>query len=456
MTKKEKILLCNPVTRSGKKVLRVERCQQKVLPAVGLWPPITLLEIAVYLRHRGFHNIDILDGEIEGFSFEELVKEILCREPSTVIIQATTPTIEDDVFLARRLKQKNKDLRIIFTGLHATVFPRKLLEEEAVDFAVQGEPEETICELMESLSGEGRPLGEIRGLAYRNGVIKVNERRKSRVSYDYPVLPDRSLLKNERYIMPFTGKKFSVVKVSRGCDSACSFCTSRSYYGRGWRARSVGNIIAEIREVKETCGIDTFLFLCDTFNADKDFVKNLTRRIIDERLDIRWVSNSRVDVVDEETAALMKESGCMLLSLGIESFDERVLHRNRKYIKGPDILRGIDILKKHDIMTYGYFIFGLEGQTKKTVVNTIFQTVCSSLDFAHFYSLTPYPGTDYFNRFPQVSWNRYYHGVSDIVQYKGLGRYFVGLSCCVAPLLFYLPPRRLKRIVLYLLRKKCV
>jgi len=450
-----KILLVNPVTRDNTRVLRVERCQQKLFHPVGIWPPITLLEIAVYLKHNSFTDIQIIDGEIEGLSFDSLVDEIARVEPGIVVIQATTPTIDDDILLASRLKQKSNKIVTVFIGLHATVFPQDLLKNEAIDYVILGEPEEAVSELVSCLFDRKGSLGDIRGLGYRNnGSIFVNQKRTTRDNYDYPGMPDRSLLKNDKYIMPLTGRPFTVIKVSRGCDFNCAFCTSAAYYGKGWKARSPENIINEIKDVKGNYNIDTFLFLSDTFNGNKDFVDKLASLIIKENLNIKWVANSRVDLIDKESVALMRKAGCILVSLGIESYDKTVLGANRKYLTKQIIDRAVAILKKYGIRTYGYFIFGLEKENKISMMMTAVRAFKSKLDFAVFYSLTPYPGTDYFMRYNNRDWKDYFHGRSAIVGYSHLGKYTIKIFAYLALALFYLRPGRFILLVKYLLKRR--
>jgi len=448
-----KILLVNPVTRSGTRVLRVERCQQKLLAPVGIWPPVTLLEASIYLRQLGFQDVEIIDGEIEGLGFDKLVSDIAGKTPDMVVIQSTTPTIEDDILFSSRIKQRSKKTSIVFIGLHPTFFAGELLKEASVDYVVLGEPEKVLAELAGSYFNDNGDIARIKGLGYRNnGRVFVNERSLPRDDYDYPLLPDRALLKNDKYIMPLTAKPFSVIKVSRGCDFSCSFCTSSLYYGKGWKARSPENIIEEIRETKEKYGIDTFLFLSDTFNADNDFVKRLSSLIIENNLNIRWVANSRVDLVSEDTVILMKKAGCLLVSLGIESYDDSVLRKNNKGLDRKAIEKGINILKKHGILTYGYFIFGLEGETKTTMLKTAVMAAGSKLDFAVFYSLTPYPGTPYFQRFNDTNWKDYFHGSSSIAEYKGLGKRVIKIWAYIATAIFYLKPSRLFLLAKYILK----
>lgn len=448
-----KILLINPVTRNGQKVLRAERCQQKLLAPVGIWPPVTLLEISTYLKHRDFQNIEIIDGEVERFPFNELASEVLKRLPDMVIIQATTPTIEDDILFSSKIKQQSRGTPIVFIGLHGTAFPEELLSKGSVDYVVLGEPEQVIAELADYCFKKQGDIRNIRGLGYKiNGDVFVNERGLPRDNYDYPIIPDRALLKNDRYIMPLTGKPFTVIKVSRGCNFSCSFCTSSLYYGKGWRARSPENIIEEIKDVKEKFGINTLLFLSDTFNSDNNFVEKLSSLIIENNLNIKWMANSRVDLISEDTVILMKKAGCLLVSLGIESYDEDILRKNNKNLDRKAITRGIDILNKHGIATYGYFIFGLENESMFSMLKTAIMAAGSKLDFAIFYSLTPYPGTPYFKRFNNLNWKDYFHGSSNIAGYRKLRKGAIKIGIYAALILFYLRPRRIFLLAKYILR----
>lgn len=224
-------------------MLRTERCQQKLLAPVGIWPPVTLLEISTFLKHRGFHNIEIIDGEAEEFSFAELVCEAANKQPDMVIIQAATPTIEDDILFSGEIKRQSKNTSIVLIGVHATAFAEGLLSDPAVDYVVLGEPEQVIAELADYCFKNQGDISNIRGLGYKNnGDVLVNEKGLPRDDYDYPSVPERSLLKNDRYIMPLTGKPFTVIKVSRGAIfPACSAhqgCIMGRDGGRGARRTS--------------------------------------------------------------------------------------------------------------------------------------------------------------------------------------------------------------------------
>jgi len=452
-----KITLVNPVTSNRIKVLRVERCQQKLISALGNWPPITLLEIAATLKQNGFFNIAIIDAQAGNLTFSELIRQVTKGIPDLVVIQATIPTIADDILFSSLLKENQPDITTVFIGMPATTLPDELLNEHSVDYVALGEPQDTISELAGYYLNKNTSLSRILGLGYKEGKKAIiNKRRPVSKVYDYTAFPDRSLIDSKKYRLSLTGKPFTVIKTSRGCDFSCSFCTSQVYYGLGWKPRSPENIVKEIKNVKREQGIDNFLFLADTFNGTSEFVKELTTSIISSGLDIQWISNSRLDLVSEENVSLMKKSGCILVSLGIETYDEEILKRNKKFLKVEQIDKGIGIFKKYKILTYGYFIFGLEGETRKTISKTIKRAIFSKLDFAIFYSLTPYPGTEYFNVYKNKNWKNYYHGISDIVTYKHLGRLELKIYRYVALSLFYLHPRRLFKLLRYVLFGKLI
>ena len=159
-----KILLINPVTRNCISVLRVERCQQKTKRTVGLWPPITLIEMALQLNHNGYTNVSIIDAEAERFSFDTLIHHIVQSNPNIVVIQATTPTLPDDLSLAENIKKNNNAITVIFTGLHATVLPSHILEHPSVDFALMGEPEHTLTQLVKAITRHDTHYHKIPGL----------------------------------------------------------------------------------------------------------------------------------------------------------------------------------------------------------------------------------------------------------------------------------------------------
>jgi radical SAM superfamily enzyme YgiQ (UPF0313 family) len=132
----------------------------------------------------------------------------------------------------------------------------------------------------------------------------------------------------------------------------------------------------------------------------------LCQRMIDEKIDIHWTSNSRVDYVDEEMLQTMARAGSFMIAWGLESANEGILKRARK---GADPARAAQALtwaKQAGIMNWGYFIIGLPGETEQTIRQTIDFAKKMPLDIALFHVAAPYPGTPFFFQVVENNWFR--------------------------------------------------
>ena len=205
-------------------------------------------------------------------------------------------------------------------------------------------------------------------------------------------IPAWDLVDLSRYKMPIKRKKFALLKASQGCPYKCTFCTVPYYYGNKVEFRPVKKIIQELKYIKHL-GINDVLFFSESFTLDKKFVRKICKKIIEEGLGISWVCNSRVDSVDGITLDLMKKAGCWLISFGIESSNQNILDKSNKKISLKEIREGVNLAYSKNILTLGHFVFGLPGETEKTIKDAIKFSKQLPLDFAMFYIATPYPGT---------------------------------------------------------------
>ena len=130
---------------------------------------------------------------------------------------------------------------------------------------------------------------------------------------------------------------------------------------------------------------------------DNNRLSEICREIIKENLNIRWMCNSRVDSVTPGLLEEMKEAGCWLLSFGIESASQEILKKCKKEIALQQSRRAVEMARDVGIKTIGHFIFGLPGETKKTIERTIDFSLNLGLDFAEYYIATPFPGSKLFD-----------------------------------------------------------
>ena len=96
-------------------------------------------------------------------------------------------------------------------------------------------------------------------------------------------------------------------------------------------------------------------------------------------------------------ARKLKKAGCYLVSLGIESSNDKTLKYYNKSYTLEQINKAIRLLQKAKIEIHGYFILGSPSDSKKEMLETIDYAIKSKINFATFSVLTPFPGTQLYD-----------------------------------------------------------
>ena len=118
---------------------------------------------------------------------------------------------------------------------------------------------------------------------------------------------------------------------SRGCPYHCAFCLwPQNMYGHKQRFRSLDNVFAEIRLLVGRYGVRELNIDDGTFTTRRQRVIEFCQRLKKERFKLVWTCNGRVDNLDDEMLGEMKQSGCKMIRLGVESGSQDVLDNIRK------------------------------------------------------------------------------------------------------------------------------
>ncbi|WDU82214.1 B12-binding domain-containing radical SAM protein [Caloramator sp. Dgby_cultured_2] len=176
-----------------------------------------------YLRaYVNEFDVEIFEGTINENPFN-LSLEIANKKPDVVAFSCYIWNIENILKICGILKEINKDITIILGGPEASYDPKNILQlNEYIDFIIFGEGEETFKELLEYLSGKGKDLKSIKGLAFRLGEeIIVNEERPLITNLDTIPFP---------YDLEIPSK-IVYYEASRGCPFSCKYCLSSTIKG---------------------------------------------------------------------------------------------------------------------------------------------------------------------------------------------------------------------------------
>ena len=402
----KKILVLSPPRKDGVVMVKEGRCIQQKDAWSYVTAPITMVLIGTLLNESGF-EAKVIDAGVDINDFDKLLIETKKFKPDIIVINTSTITIEDDMYTATFLKEKfSENIVTVLYGIHVSVLYKDVLKSgNKIDFCVIGEPEFTIKELVAAIDKKS-DINNVSGLAFLSDsgeIIKTQERNFIKNVDELPI-PDWSLVNTDNYRLPLTNEKFLLVNTSRGCPYRCAFCNAYVYYGRKYRHHSVEYVIKELKQNINKFKVKNFMMWAEEFILDKKFVQDLAQAIIDEKLDIKWVCNSRVDAVDEKTLKMIRRAGCWNVAFGIESGVQEILDKIKKDTTLEQIKNAINLTKKAGLSTTGHVIIGFPYDTVETMKETARFIRKLPLDFVQYYCATPYPGTELYEMAKKEAW----------------------------------------------------
>lgn len=316
-------------------------------------------------------------------------------EADLVGISALTnlaPRAYEIVDKAKEIAEKiGRKIFVVMGGPHPSFLPEEALDH-GVDFVVRHEGEQTFQDLLGYLQGtRSKGIEEIEGLSYWDGEEKRhNPDRPFIEDLDQIPLPDFSLIEGAGRI------NFIPLQTSRGCPHDCEFCSVVQMFGRQVRYRSPENIVEELSRFppgRHIFAVD------DNFSADPQRTMTLLEALKRADLKLDWSTQERVSVAwKKEILNLMRETGCVRLYQGIESFNPHVLEEWGKGQTPEQIEQAVSIIHDHGLLIHGMFVFGGDADDPEAIEHTTDSAIRLGLDTAQFFVLVPPPGTRIYRR----------------------------------------------------------
>jgi anaerobic magnesium-protoporphyrin IX monomethyl ester cyclase len=371
--------------------------------------PIYLSYTAAVVEQSGF-DVSFIDAIMDELSIEEFAQQVHDLGPRLALIETSTPSIEFDLETAVAVKRLSPETFVALLGSHVTYFDQQTVAgNPAVDAVIRGEFEHTAADLACALQAGGG-LSQVPGITYRDdgGHIRTNPDRPRFEPLDQMPFPARHIVKGEGYRAGiYSGGRPTAMVSSRGCPYHCTFCLwPDALYGHKFRARSAENVVDEIEEAVRTYGHDEIYFDDDTFTIDHQRVLDICRLMRERGLDkeVEWIAQCRVDTVDREMLEAMKGANCGYILFGVESGSPTMLKKMKKGITLDKVRAAFKLAKQVGIKTQAFFLFGIPGETRETIRETIEFAKEINASSTQFAIAIPHPGTALYNECKANGW----------------------------------------------------
>ena len=361
-----------------------------------IYPPLGLAYIASVLEEAGYSKVKVLDANMMRLRNEEVMKKVVEYDPDIIGVSVNVVTQRVVIELCEKIKERFPEKLLVVGGPLPILQPEKFLK--VCDIIVNGEGERTFLEIVRAWENKSE-LRNIPGTAFlHNNMVKINVRPKliedlDRIPFPAyhlmePVLKEysRKARVNKEYMAP--------ILTSRGCPYQCTYC-NKSVFGSRFRMRSAENVLSEIDWLLKNFEVRQIDILDDNFNLNPERTKSILDKIITGRYDlaINCHNGLRVDKLTRELAGKLKQAGVFKVGIGVESGDERILESVKKKLRLQKVKDVIKWFREENIVVHGYFIFGLPGDNKESMQNTINFAIEANPHFANFAICIPFPGT---------------------------------------------------------------
>lgn len=345
----------------------------------ALYSPLAGLLAVASLIPREQFEVALTDENIQPVDFD--------LKADLVGISAMTSYVRRGYEIADAFRKRG--VKVIMGGVHPSFMPTEALEH--ANAVVVGEAELVMPKVLEDLK-----TGRL------SGIYKANRLH----SLAGLPLPRYDLVNTRRYF------NRAFIQTSRGCHHACSFCAEHLMNGLRFRFRPIDEVLREI----DSCGERTIALNDADFFGSPAHATEVMKAL--KNRGFRWQAgvNSR-EAFNDHLLELAAQSGCYMLSIGLESISGESLKNVHKYQNRPENYAAlVKKIQGHGIMVFGLFMFGFDHDTESVFEETSRFTVEAGLDVCAYSLLTPYPGTlTWFdmlrqNRIRSYDWNEYDQG----------------------------------------------
>ncbi|MBN2476461.1 MAG: radical SAM protein [Pirellulales bacterium] len=290
-------------------------------------------------------------------------------------------TLELERQAIRRVVAENPRAQVLVVGLVASVMPEQF--DGLGVTVVKGEAEQLLWKLDEVLS---RPSA-----AVQLGTIE---------DLDALPLPDWSPFPVRQFRIGYDFWRFptALIQASRGCTFKCNYCPY-IILENATRFRDPEAVVEEIRHDVHHWGFRSFKFRDPLFGLHRKSVFRLAELIGRLPRKIQFSIETRIDLMRPEVLRVLRRVGLSSITVGVETPDDETLQKyHRAPVRNDRQEEFIATCRSLGIRTVAGFLIGFPEDTEQSVQRVLDYATALNPTFANFNVVTPYPGTEFFER----------------------------------------------------------
>lgn len=345
------------------------------------------MTLASFLKKNG---VDV--NLIIPNSCKDLFRGIDRFNPKLVAFSCSSP---DMPWVRRTVKalKKHSNLPVVLGGSHPSIYP-DVIKEPNIDYICLGEGEYPLLELIKRIENK-KSTKVIKNIwAKSEGKIYKNPLRSLVKNLDSLPKPDRSIY--DKY-PGICGSSIGTFMIGRGCPFNCSYCANSSlkslYPLRDFvRYKSPEYVIEEVESLNKIYNFKTIYFHDSVFPYDKKWLDKFLP-LYKTRIGLPFTINARPETINFEILCKLKMSGCMGVSLGIETGDENIRrHVLNKHISNMQLIKSAREIRKAGLKLLTYNMLGLPKTKLKDSIKTVKLNSMIRPDYILCNFFNPFPG----------------------------------------------------------------
>lgn len=244
---------------------------------------------------------------------------------------------------------------IVLGGSGFSILPEEILSEVGADYGIIGEGESLIVDFAGRIAQGDYPKDRL-----IRSVLSLSGKEIPSADYDPGLM--KFYLKNG-----FMGS----VQTKRGCSHRCVYCSYPFLEGSTIRCRDAQAVVDDIQMLMDEHKVKYIFFTDSVFNDSQKHYLHVIREMEKRRVCIPWTAFFMPNGLDEESIALMKQTGLKAAEIGADASSDTTLRRLGKSFLFKDIIACNDLFTGQGVATAHYFMFGCPSETEETVMEGI-------------------------------------------------------------------------------------